>query len=235
MGTRCHAVPLLGHFIGCLFIGGFPLFTFPISLTLPPQFAHLNAMHYMSLWIFTEFLLCLLPCHSATSGILHPQSLSGSQCPHDSAQPASLRPPMQTHWVRAEGTPDLQPNGRVRLSEGSARRAESAPGTGCPKGFHLNPQVGGRGLEPPQHRHFQLISVAGSEVRRLLLLLPPTPRQPPRLPHTHQTGVQTRNVDSSSRRHLSGFGRHQGCRRVAPACLLQNHVDYSENSGCKGI
>lgn len=62
-----------------------------------PQLAHLNAMPYVPSWIFTEILPCLLPCCTATGEILHPQSLTRSRCPRDSAQPASLHPPAQTH------------------------------------------------------------------------------------------------------------------------------------------
>nr|XP_053784498.1 2'-5'-oligoadenylate synthase 3 isoform X2 [Desmodus rotundus] len=75
----------------CMGRDGTPILPWPVKL------AHVNAMPYVPSWIFTEILPCLLPCCTATGGILHPQSLTRSRCPRDSAQPASLHPPAQTH------------------------------------------------------------------------------------------------------------------------------------------
>lgn len=121
VGHACHAVPVLGHFIGCLFFGGL-------------------------LWSLFPSLHILLPCHTSFlnvyqvpvffSALLHPQRLHVSQCPSNGAK--LLCPPEQTHWAHAGGTLTSSAV-TVSLSVQDQHGKQKALGSGSGKGFHLNP------------------------------------------------------------------------------------------------
>lgn len=127
MGHACHAVPVLGHFTGCLFTGGLLLVPFRSS----PQFAHLNAMPYfLSGFLPSSCLFSALLY--ATSGILHPQSLHMSQCPSDSASCLCLQS-KPTRRMQGARLPPVQSQCPSQSRTSSDNRKHS--GTGRGKGF----------------------------------------------------------------------------------------------------